>query len=101
MKLVRIADAAEADLRSARRHYNAVSPGLGDGFLLHVEDAVEYLADRPYLYQLVFDDIRRIPLHRFPYSLFYRVRSTHVEIVAVLHAHRDPSWAQRRAASHP
>lgn len=99
MKPLRIAAAAEVDLRSARHYYNGLSPALGDGFLLHVEDAFDHVADRPEMYQVVFSDVRRIPLHRFPYSVFYRVRSTHVEILAVLHAHRDPARAHQRADS--
>ena len=66
MKPVRVLEAAEADIRDARRGYNEVSPALGDGFLLHVEDALEEIAAYPELYQLVFDDVRRLPLHRFP-----------------------------------
>jgi plasmid stabilization system protein ParE len=97
VKPVYIADAAETDLRAARQHYNAVSPALGDGFLLHVEDALDRLTSYAELYQPAFDEIRRIPLHRFPYNIFYRELPDRVEVIAVLHANRDPLLAQLRA----
>jgi plasmid stabilization system protein ParE len=99
VKLIRLAAAAEADLRAARRYYNSVSPSLGDGFLLHVENALDRIAAHPELYQFVFGNVRRTPLNRFPYNVFYRTLPTHIEIIAVLHAFRNPVSAQLRTIS--
>jgi plasmid stabilization system protein ParE len=44
----------------------------------------------------VYRDIRRALLKRFPFGIFFRLRSNRIRIVAVMHLSRDPKrWRQR------
>lgn len=46
-----------------------------------------------YAYELGITDLRSIPLQRYPYLVFYRDQSTHIDVWRVLHAKRDiPQW---------
>jgi plasmid stabilization system protein ParE len=44
----------------------------------------------------VLGDVRRGKLRTFPYLIYYRVLSDRSEVIAVLHASRDPKGWQER-----
>jgi toxin ParE1/3/4 len=50
---------------------------------------VDRLADNPYVYAEVLRDIRRAPLPKFPYGLYYRIEPDQSVVVACLHGSRD------------
>ena len=49
----------------------------------------------PRSYQVVEEadgrKIRRSPIHRFPYSLFYELLEDRIVVIAVFHARREPA----------
>jgi plasmid stabilization system protein ParE len=59
------------------------------------------LADAPRpcirkLYAPVEEEVRRVLLRRFPYSIFYEARSSDVVVLACFHSARDPQeWKER------
>ncbi len=50
----------------------------------------------PDVYQIVEATIRRAPLRKFPFSIFYRTLPQWIEVIAVLHQSRDPRTWRRR-----
>jgi toxin ParE1/3/4 len=48
------------------------------------------------MYPIVFIEVRRGKLRRFPYLIYYRVLSDRSEVIAVLHSSRDPKLWQER-----
>ena len=76
--------------------YQEKQPGLEQRFLEVLEDALRRIERRPHMYQVIEQDIRRCRLPRFPYGIIFRVRSKHVEIIAVMHLHRQPGYWQTR-----
>jgi plasmid stabilization system protein ParE len=88
---------AEADLAEAKRWYERQREGLGADFLLCVEEALEKTRRHPELYPVVYQDIRRAVLRRFPYAIFYRLVGQQIVVIGVLHGRRDPSEWQSRA----
>jgi toxin ParE1/3/4 len=46
---------------------------------------------------VVFANIRKGVVRRFPYCVFYRPHPDRVEVIAVFHSSRDPSSWQSRA----
>ena len=54
------------------------------------------IAANPLIHQVVFADIRKGVVRRFPYCVFYRPHPDRVEVIAVFHSSRDPSIWQRR-----
>ena len=79
---------ARQDLTQATRYYQQLSPKLVAELLTEIKDTVEQIELFPYAYQVAFTPIRRAPLRRFPYMIYYAIQPNHsVEIYAILHQH--------------
>jgi plasmid stabilization system protein ParE len=88
---------AEAEGLEAARWYENRSKGLGAAFLEIVEQTLTRIADNPEQFPVVFRDVRRATLVRFPYGIFFRIRPDRVKILAVFHLARQPGrWRSRR-----
>ncbi len=84
------------ELREAHRWYESQKSGLGDEFLDCVSDTLSRIAQMPAAYALIYRDVRRALVQRFPYAVYYRVVSSRVIVTAVFHSRRDPkSWQVR------
>ena len=91
-----IVPAANAELKEASRWYDVQRSGLGMDFLLCAEEAIDVIKRNPEAYQKVTAAVRRKLMARFPYGIFFRLHKQRIEIIAVLHNHRDPvSWRKR------
>lgn len=88
--------AAEVDIHEAHLYYESCRQGLGQEFMLSLEAAIESISRNPGQYRTVYKNVRRIALHRFPYSIFFIVVQSRVIVLAVMHARRDPAYWQRR-----
>jgi hypothetical protein len=87
---------AEAEAVRAAQRYENESSGLGVVFLELTEKALAAISENPYQYPLVYRDVRRALLTRFPYGVFYRIGPREVRVIAIMHLARDPSRWQRR-----
>jgi plasmid stabilization system protein ParE len=87
---------AEEEMTEASVFYEAATSGLGAGFLDEVQRLVKVLCKHPELGQSVDRGLRRVLLHRFPFSLIYSVESDAVLIVAVAHQRRRPDYWRDR-----
>jgi len=88
--------AAAADVEEAYRWYEDQRAGLGEEFLAAVSTGVEFLARYPEGFPVVYRQTRRANLHRFPYSLFYRIVDDQIIVVACMHGRRHPRRWQSR-----
>jgi toxin ParE1/3/4 len=88
---------AEQDIAEAQGWYEAQRPGLGNDFLLGVEEARDRIRSMPRLYAVVYRGLRACPIPRFAHILYYRVEKKRLEIAAVVHSGRDPSVWKGRA----
>jgi toxin ParE1/3/4 len=94
--LVEFRAEARAEIDDAFAWYERQSPGLGSDFLRAVEACAESISRRPDTWPLIYKNLRRRLLRRFPYSLIYRVDPDRVVVVACFHARRDPQrWRSR------
>jgi plasmid stabilization system protein ParE len=86
------------DLRDAFNWYEDQQAGLGLEFAAEFRRCYRRLRRGPLLYSIRFADVRRINLDRFPYGIFYVLRTDELRVLAVLHASRDigPALASRR-----
>jgi plasmid stabilization system protein ParE len=50
----------------------------------------------PTRYAIKFRDVRRALVRTFPYAVYFRLREDGLQIVAVLHQHRDHAHLARR-----
>jgi toxin ParE1/3/4 len=81
---------AERDFDSAADWYQHKA-GLGARFTKHLRDVFDRIARMPELHAIVHRDVRCARVRRFPYNIFYRVRGERIEVIAILHGHRDPT----------
>ncbi|HKJ22737.1 MAG TPA: type II toxin-antitoxin system RelE/ParE family toxin [Gammaproteobacteria bacterium] len=87
---------AEADIQEAYGWYEAQRKGLGEDFLLCVEEGLARIARNPSVYSIVHKDIRRLLIHRFPFGIFFLEAEDSISVLAVLHARRNPkAWKGR------
>lgn len=89
--------AAEADLEEAAQWYEQRSAGLGANLVARVHDTLARVESNPELYPEVLTGVRRAPVRKFPYGVFYRILPDSVQVFGVFHDRRNPSIWQSRA----
>ena len=82
---------AESDLTVAFRWYEERNPGLGFEFRQAVEDSIRTIRLYPHSHRVVYNNVRRALVHRFPYAVFYTVSEQAIVVLACLHVRRDPA----------
>ena len=95
---VSLSDEAQADANAATDWY------IGDGAFVAAEDfantldqAYGLLCDFPSMGEQAIRDTRMLSLHRFPYSLIYRIQGDEIRVIAIAHHSRRPGyWMGRR-----
>jgi plasmid stabilization system protein ParE len=87
---------AEEEMTEASVFYQASSNGLGSDFLDDVQRVVDNLSEHPYLGTVVGPNLRRMLLHRFPFSIIYSVEVDIILVIAVAHYSRRPRYWQDR-----
>ncbi len=96
MKPIRFHPQALAEFRAAAQYYDAQQKGLGLRLVDAVESAFGRIKGNPSLFRLVEEDVRKCRVVRFPYGVLFRERKIDIEIVAVMHLHRDPDYWKTR-----
>jgi hypothetical protein len=86
---------AELELKEAMAYYQSAGAGLGAKFLAQVEATTRLIESFPDAWTPLSPRTRRCRLRRFPYGLFYQVRSDEILIVSVMDLRCDPKrWEQ-------
>jgi plasmid stabilization system protein ParE len=92
---VRFASTAEQELKEAMEFYESSRTGLGAEFLAEVEATTNLIESFSRAWTSLSSRTRRCRTHRFPYGLFYQVRSDEILIISVMDLRRDPKrWEQ-------
>lgn len=93
---IRLRPEAEQDLADAAVWYEEQRQGLGHEFLDEVLTMFSSIAKNPLIYPDVHRSTRRAVIHRFPFSVYFRVESATIVVVAVIHGSRNPHrWKSR------
>jgi plasmid stabilization system protein ParE len=82
--------AARAEIRDIAQYLEAQRLGFGRAFIEEIRRVEDQVLANPRLYQAVNGPIRRAPLRRFRYGLFYVLEGDQVLVLACLHLHRGP-----------
>lgn len=84
---------AYAQLQQSINYYNTKQKGLGKRFAITVKNTAEQLSKNPF-YRIRYDDIRCLPLPKFPFMIHFRINETLnlVQIFALLHTSLNPKW---------
>ncbi|XZN96510.1 MAG: type II toxin-antitoxin system RelE/ParE family toxin [Microcoleus sp.] len=84
------------ELDEAYNWYESQQVGLGDDFLDSVDETLNRICQIPESYPVVYRDVRRSVVRRFPYAVYYRIVSSRVIVTAIFHSRRDPkAWQVR------
>lgn len=87
---------ATQDVEEVCRFLNNEHAGLGDKFVLQLNDRLQKAASHPRLFAAVWQNVRATVLKRFTYVAYYRAHADRIEVLAVVHGNRDDSsWKSR------
>lgn len=84
---IRISERAEMEIKKAEDWYESQAPGLGKRFTSEIKEEIDSLLNPHVEHRLVFKILRRLLVHRFPYTIYY-VRDEKIpsiEVISVLH----------------
>ncbi len=84
------------ELDEAYNWYEQKKVGLGDEFLDCIDELLDRICLMPQSYPIVYRDVRRAIIKRFPYAIYYRLVSSRIIVTAIFHSHRNPKSWQRR-----
>lgn len=88
--------AASEELNAASSFYEHRRRGLGEELADEIEDICLLLSEYPAIGRRVDEVHRSVPLRRFPFIVFYRVRGMVLQIVAIAHKRKRPGYWRRR-----
>jgi len=88
--------AARAELLDAQDWYEAEIPGLGRRFRAEIDNTAQRIADNPRQFPVLFKNLRRARVKKFPYALFFSIEDDALIVVACFHCSRDPRHWQKR-----
>lgn len=89
---------ARNDIQESIDWYNEQRAGLGKQFYTQVKATINRLRSTPF-FQVRYEDVRCLPVKRFPFMVHFTVDETTREVVvrAVFHTSRSPvNWGKRK-----
>ena len=86
------------DVNEAASRYGRARTGLDAEFRAEIDAVIERIARDPSQFPVVETKIRRCIVHRFPYSVLYRIVDPGlVRILVIRHHRRHPQFGLNRA----
>ena len=101
-KPVRPNEFAQAEIDRELRWYESESPGLGDRLWQDIQARLDLISTYPAIGEVVRRRrriqgiVRRFPLRDFPFLLIYREFPDYLELVALAHTSKDPTYWHSR-----
>ncbi|MCH7842413.1 MAG: type II toxin-antitoxin system RelE/ParE family toxin [Chloroflexi bacterium] len=84
---------AEAEHLETVAYYETQRAGLGASYLTEFESILDLVCESPTRYPIQLDpDIRRVILRRFPFTVLFRESGDTIQVLAVAHHRRRPSY---------
>lgn len=89
--------AARKELIDAQDWYENEAPGLGRRFRLSVDALIERISAGPRQFPVVYKNVRRGLVRRFPYAILFVLQADEsITVIACFHGSRDPvQWEKR------
>lgn len=88
---------AEQELNEAASYYEGAQAGLGEEFILEIEQLVAAAAELPNAGQRMGREVRRRLCPRFPYAILYRAMRDELRVLAIMNLRRRPAyWVGRK-----
>jgi toxin ParE1/3/4 len=87
---IKFSKEAVHEFRDSVEWYESKAEGLGLRFTDELDITVERIKLSFDLYPKVVEDIRKIQVNKFPYSIFYKIENDTLIILRVFHNKRKP-----------
>jgi len=98
MKRLTLYAEAQSELKAAIAYYQAIDSDLGRDLRGRVHRAFLEIRKNPLRYPLHKERrIRRCPVSRFPYTIYYLDTPDRIWVVAIAHQKRKPDYWRERA----
>ena len=87
-----LSEEARHDEIESYQYYETQRPGLGEEFLLILEDCYAALRKHPHLFSFIdaHQELRDVKLKRFPFVVIYEISGADVYVYSVHHTSRLP-----------
>lgn len=86
----------QEEVRDAYLFYESRKTGLGDEFIDALDQHLHLISDNPNLFAVDFKEVRKAPLKRFPFSVYYEIYEDEIFVYSVFHQSRKPKdWKER------
>jgi plasmid stabilization system protein ParE len=93
---IRFHSDADAELAEAREWYARQRSDLDAEFMNCIDETLLRIGRNPSPYQIVYRNLRRAVVRRFPFAVFYEIGIDEIQVVAIFHSRRDPEiWKSR------
>jgi toxin ParE1/3/4 len=86
----------QRDVSDILKHYDRISPRLGDEFWAELTLLIERVSVNPERFHFTDRGLRRANMRRFPYHLLFRVRADGIRVIVVRHDQRHSSYGTGR-----
>lgn len=84
------------EYEDAVSYYEGRQAGLGERFILAIEDAFESIRLAPERWPVLEQDVRRRLTRVFPYAVLYSVEEDSILVLAIMHCRRKPGYWRKR-----
>jgi toxin ParE1/3/4 len=100
LKPLKIVGPAEAEFREATTWYRERDPRVAERFLSEARQTLQLIETFPQIGGrvpgVVDRDVRRMPIHTFPYHIVFADLLDRLEVVAFAHNRRRPAYFMSR-----
>jgi plasmid stabilization system protein ParE len=80
---------AKKDLQTAYDYYEAQQVGLGEDFLIEIDESLGLLLSYPFAFPNKYKNLREYAVPRFPFLIYYEVTDTQLRILSIFHTSRN------------
>ena len=87
---------ADEEMMEAAVFYENQQLDLGKRFLSEVQHSLSLILINPTLYPVIYNNVRRCITKTFPFNVIYRITTSQIIVVAVMHQSRDPDYWKDR-----
>jgi toxin ParE1/3/4 len=88
---IRLLPEAIDEFDAAAEWYEQKRAGLGIDFVARVREVFQRIAKNPRMHGVVYLDVRKAVVKRFPYVVLYRQDQKEILVIAVFHCSRNPA----------
>lgn len=98
---LRLHPQAAREALGTARWIKADDPRQGELFVEALEKALRSARERPQLYRCFDGEFRKVRVGKFRNAVVFRVRGEEIQVIAVMHLHREPGYWKKRTANWP